>query len=137
MHPVCSIDLDRLPEVRAALTEWVEQVQKRFQLEAVYLFGSFAAGNPHQGSDIDLVLVGPFTGKLPERIWRVLETTDLPSSPSATPPRNGGPWPLRRIRLRWRCCAPAGCYSVPVSLSRAQRAARPRIAPPLTGEARN
>ncbi len=81
MHTVRSIDLDRLPEIRAALSEWVRFARERFRLEEVYLYGSFGRGNPHEGSDIDLILVGPFTGKLPYRIEAVLLTTDLPIQP--------------------------------------------------------
>lgn len=81
MHPIRSIDLDRLPEIRAALNEWLHRARERFHLERIYLFGSFALGRPHEGSDIDLILVGPFSGKLPDRIVEVLGTTDLPIQP--------------------------------------------------------
>ncbi len=81
MHPVRSIDLERLPEIRAALAHWVSVARERFHLEEVYLYGSFARGNPHEGSDIDLILIGPFTGKLSYRIESVLLTTDLPIQP--------------------------------------------------------
>jgi len=49
----------------------------------VYLFGSFATGNIHEGSDIDLVLVGQFKERFQERIFRVLELNDenLPIEP--------------------------------------------------------
>ncbi|MGH9363333.1 MAG: nucleotidyltransferase domain-containing protein [Thermoanaerobaculia bacterium] len=70
-----------MPEIRAALSDWVTTARRRFHLEEVHLFGSFARGNPHEGSDIDLVLIGPFTGKLPYRIESVLLTTDLPIQP--------------------------------------------------------
>lgn len=81
MHPVRSIDLERLPEIREALIAWSRKVGEEFRLEAVYLYGSWARGNLHEGSDIDIVLIGPFTGKLPYRILRILETTDLPVQP--------------------------------------------------------
>jgi len=81
VHTVCSIDLERLPEIRHALREWLEKAADEFHLEKVYLYGSFARGNPHEGSDIDLILLGPFTGKLHHRIFRVLGTTDLPIQP--------------------------------------------------------
>ena len=81
MHSVRSIDLDRLPEIRAALSDWAQKAREEFRLVEVRLYGSFARGDPHEGSDIDLVLIGPFTGKFPERIERVLGTTDLPIQP--------------------------------------------------------
>jgi hypothetical protein len=78
---MCALDLDRLPEIRDALTAWLRTARREFALEEVYLYGSFARGSPHEGSDIDLVLVGPFSGKLPYRIAAVLATTDLPIEP--------------------------------------------------------
>lgn len=81
MSPIRSLDLDRLPEIREALTVWLERVRTKFELSQAYLYGSFARGNPHEGSDIDLVLIGNFAGKLPYRILSVLETTDLPIQP--------------------------------------------------------
>ncbi len=76
-----SIDLERLPEVCRALAAWIETVRQELRLEEVYLHGSFARGKIHEGSDIDVVLIGPFEGKLPYRIARVLGTTDLPIEP--------------------------------------------------------
>lgn len=81
MHPVRAIDLERLPEIRDALTRWLAQAWGDFRLERAYLFGSFARGTPHEGSDIDLILIGPFKGKLPYRIFEVLQTSDLPIQP--------------------------------------------------------
>lgn len=87
MHPIRRIDLDRLPELREALTAWLAHARKVFRLEKVCLFGSFARGTPHEGSDIDLVLIGPFEGKLPYRIAEVLMTTDLPIEPLCYTPQ--------------------------------------------------
>jgi len=81
MHSIRSIDLERLPEIRAALSEWARKAREDLHLVEVLLYGSFARGDPHEGSDIDLVLIGPFSGKLPQRIERVLGTTDLPIQP--------------------------------------------------------
>jgi hypothetical protein len=63
------------------LIEWLQWARGRFRLEEVYLFGSFARGDVHEGSDIDLVLVGAFCGKMPYRIIEVLQSTDLPIEP--------------------------------------------------------
>lgn len=81
MPTVRSIDLDRLPEIRRALDAWLREVFRRFGLRRAYLYGSFARGCPHEGSDIDLVLIGPFRGKMPYRVIDVLGTTDLPVQP--------------------------------------------------------
>lgn len=87
MDPIRRIDLDRLPELREALTAWLAHARKAFRLEKVYLFGSFARGTPHEDSDIDLVLIGPFEGKMPYRITSVLMTTELPIEPLCYTPQ--------------------------------------------------
>ncbi|MBI2899918.1 MAG: nucleotidyltransferase domain-containing protein [Planctomycetes bacterium] len=105
MHPVRSIDLECLPELRDALTSWLDRARATFRLDRAYLFGSFARGNPHEGSDIDLVLIGPFRGKMPYRITSVLLTTDLPVQPLCYTPeeweamvREGNPLALEVMR---------------------------------------
>jgi len=49
----------------------------------VLLFGSFATGKIHEGSDIDLVLVGQFAGRFHERGLQVMELNEekLPVEP--------------------------------------------------------
>jgi predicted nucleotidyltransferase len=47
----------------------------------VYLYGSFARGDFHEGSDIDLIIVGEFKGKMPQRIGTILDLTSLPVEP--------------------------------------------------------
>lgn len=49
----------------------------------MYLFGSFARGDIHEGSDIDLLIVGDFRERFHERIFRVLQMNDedLPLAP--------------------------------------------------------
>jgi UTP:GlnB (protein PII) uridylyltransferase len=52
-------------------------------VEFVYLFGSFARGDIHEGSDIDLIIIGDFSERFHERIYRVLLLNDqnLPLAP--------------------------------------------------------
>jgi predicted nucleotidyltransferase len=45
------------------------------------VFGSFARGAEHEGSDIDLLVVGDVPGRAPDRIGEVLRRTDLPVEP--------------------------------------------------------
>lgn len=58
-------------------------------MEAVYLFGSFARGDIHEGSDIDLLIVGDFLERFHERIFRVLLMNDknLPLAPLCYTPQ--------------------------------------------------
>jgi len=44
-------DLDRL------IGEFIERVQKSLSVQKIVLFGSYAYGEPHDGSDIDLLVV--------------------------------------------------------------------------------
>jgi len=45
------------------------------------MFGSFARGEIHEGSDIDLIVVGDFKERFFERISKIIEMTDLPIEP--------------------------------------------------------
>jgi predicted nucleotidyltransferase len=62
-------------------------------VEAVYVFGSFARGEEHEGSDIDLLVVGDLPGRAPARVGEVLRRTDLPVEPIV----------VRRTTLEQRC----------------------------------
>ncbi len=50
-------------------------------VKEVYLYGSFAKGEIHEGSDIDLIIRGDFKERFFERIGKVLDLTDLPVEP--------------------------------------------------------
>lgn len=64
-----------------ALGEFVEKLKTLLPIEKMYLYGSFARGEIHEGSDIDLLIVGDFKGRLFERIGMILDLTDLPVEP--------------------------------------------------------
>lgn len=46
-----------MKSVRERLPEFVEAITSRFDVERIILFGSHAAGDPHQDSDIDLLVL--------------------------------------------------------------------------------
>lgn len=50
-------------------------------MKEVYLYGSFAKGEIHEGSDIDLLIIGDFSERFFDRIGRILDITDLPVEP--------------------------------------------------------
>lgn len=81
MHPVRSLD----PRARAATLRELERLaaslRADFGVEAVHVFGSFAAGEEHEGSDIDLLVVGEVPGRAVDRIGEILRRTDLPVEP--------------------------------------------------------
>jgi len=63
------------------LTEFAHLLKSRHKVKKVYLYGSFARGDLHEGSDIDLIIVGEFEGRMPQRIGRILDLTSLPVEP--------------------------------------------------------
>jgi len=80
-------------------------LKERLPVSKVYLFGSFARGKVHEGSDIDLLVVGDFHERLFSRIERVLELTDLPIEPLVYTPaefeelvRTANPFVLRVLQ---------------------------------------
>ncbi|MCS6772974.1 MAG: nucleotidyltransferase domain-containing protein [Anaerolineae bacterium] len=56
-----------------AIREIVAKVVQRFEPKRVILFGSYAYGTPHEGSDLDLLVVLDKVPPQEERIKAVLE----------------------------------------------------------------
>ena len=46
-------------ELKDILDRTLQEARKYFRIEAAYLFGSYAEGNPHKWSDIDIALFSP------------------------------------------------------------------------------
>lgn len=46
-------------ELKDILDRTLQEARKYFRIEAAYLFGSYAEGNPHEWSDIDIALFSP------------------------------------------------------------------------------
>jgi len=81
MPRLCRVDLDRREQVYEELLAFVRRLKDDLPVSKVYLHGSFATGRIHEGSDIDLVIVGDFEERLFDRIDRVLQMTSLPIEP--------------------------------------------------------
>lgn len=58
-----------------------QKLKSTFPIEKIYLYGSFARGEIHEGSDIDLLIIGDFRERFFERIGLILDLTDLPIEP--------------------------------------------------------
>ncbi|MCW7076782.1 nucleotidyltransferase domain-containing protein [Methanosarcinales archaeon] len=80
MPKLCRVDIKESKKVLEDLKELAKELKDRFGCE-VYLFGSFAKGEVHEGSDIDLIIVGDFKERFFERIGIILEMTELPVEP--------------------------------------------------------
>jgi len=51
-------------EVKHQIRRFVGELSRHVRVERAVLFGSYAYGNPHEGSDIDLAIVSPDFGKM-------------------------------------------------------------------------
>lgn len=55
---------------------FINLVVKKFNLKKIIIFGSFARGDYHKGSDLDLVIVGEFKERFIDRIGKIIELND-------------------------------------------------------------
>ena len=81
MHKLCRVNLEDSEKIYEQLREFAHLLKTKRKVKKVYLYGSFARGDFHEGSDIDLIIVGEFEGKMPQRIKEVLDLTALPVEP--------------------------------------------------------
>ena len=81
MYKLCRINLEDRDKIYEQLKELARLLKNKHKAKKVYLYGSFARGDFHEGSDIDLIIVGEFEGKMPQRIGMILDLTSLPVEP--------------------------------------------------------
>ena len=81
MSAVCSIDPGARARIHGELRRLAADLRRDFAIEAVYVFGSFARQTEHEGSDIDLLVVGELPGRVFDRVGEVLRRTTLPVEP--------------------------------------------------------
>jgi predicted nucleotidyltransferase len=81
VYKLCRVNLEDREEIYEQLREFARLVKGKHKVKKVYLYGSFARGDFHEGSDIDLIIVGEFDGKMPQRIGRIFDLTSLPVEP--------------------------------------------------------
>ena len=86
MSAVCSLDPRARQSVLDELTRLAAGLRRDFAVESVYVFGSFARGTEHEGSDIDLLVVGELPGRVFDRVGEVLRRTTLPVEPIVVAP---------------------------------------------------
>ncbi|MBO3753827.1 MAG: nucleotidyltransferase domain-containing protein [Candidatus Brockarchaeota archaeon] len=63
------------------LVGFLRKIKTGLEIKRVLVYGSFARRELHEGSDIDIIIIGGFKGKMHERILDVLRETDLPIEP--------------------------------------------------------
>lgn len=81
MYKLCRVNLEDREEIYERLREFAHQLKTGHRVNKVYLYGSFARGDFNEGSDIDLIIVGDFEGRMPQRIKNILDLTSLPIEP--------------------------------------------------------
>ncbi|MCK4779375.1 MAG: nucleotidyltransferase domain-containing protein [Candidatus Lokiarchaeota archaeon] len=81
MYKLCRINIDAREKIYLELENFIQKLKKKYPITSIYLFGSFATGDIHEGSDIDLIIIGQFKERFIERIGMILELTDLPIEP--------------------------------------------------------
>ena len=81
MHKLCRIDIEKREEVYQELETFVKRVRSLYTIYHVYLFGSAAENALHEGSDIDVIIVGDFKERFFQRIANMLAITSLPVEP--------------------------------------------------------
>ena len=76
MYEICWSDnfIDR--EINKIVKRFLNLIIKKFNLKKIIIFGSFARGDYHKGSDLDLVIVGEFKDRFIDRIGKIIELND-------------------------------------------------------------
>jgi predicted nucleotidyltransferase len=75
------VNVEDRERIYEQLKEFARLLKSKHKAKKVYLYGSFARGDFHEGSDIDLIIVGAFEGRMPQRIGKILDLTSLPVEP--------------------------------------------------------
>lgn len=83
MYKLCRIDIKHSKEILSELRSFAERLKKELPVREVYLYGSFAKEEIHEGSDIDILVIGDFSERLFDRIGKILDLTSLPIEPLA------------------------------------------------------
>lgn len=114
MSTVRSIDPRAREGYLRELTALADRLAAELGALEVYLFGSLARGDQHEGSDIDLLVVGRFPGRALHWIGQVMERSTLPVEPLVVRPETlarrlaeGHPLYTRAMREAIRLYPPA------------------------------
>lgn len=85
MHKLCRVDIAKskrvYQDIEIELRRLAKTLRERFNASTVIVYGSYVHGSLHEGSDIDMLIVGDFEGKFHKRIAEVLDMTWLPIEP--------------------------------------------------------
>ena len=60
-------------DIKESLKGFLHAIVNQFSIDKVILFGSYARGDFHENSDIDLIIVGIFKERFFDRIGKILD----------------------------------------------------------------
>ncbi|WP_286878583.1 nucleotidyltransferase domain-containing protein [Methanoculleus sp. UBA413] len=85
MHRVRGFDLQCRETIAlrviGQIRDLAREIRSRRRVSTIILYGSFARGDFHEASDIDLIVVGDFRERFHKRAATILDLTDLPIEP--------------------------------------------------------
>ncbi len=81
MYKLCRVDIERSEDLLNEIKIFAGKLKKNLSVKEFCLYGSFAKGEIHEGSDMDLLIIGDFSERFFDRIGRILDLTDLPVEP--------------------------------------------------------
>lgn len=81
MHKLCRVNIENSEDLLNEIRAFAGRLKESLPVREVYLYGSFARGEVHEGSDIDLLIIGDFDERFFDRIGKILDLTDLPIEP--------------------------------------------------------
>ena len=76
MSEICWSDNFINRETDKIVKRFINLIIEKFNLKKIIIFGSFARGDYHKGSDLDLVIVGEFKERFIDRIGKIIELND-------------------------------------------------------------
>ncbi len=81
MYKLCRVNIEKSEGLLDEIKIFVGKLKKNLSVKEVYLYGSFAKDEIHEGSDIDMLIIGDFKERFFDRIGKILDLTDLPIEP--------------------------------------------------------
>jgi len=81
MYEFCRVNPENSDKLIEEIKRFAVRLKEILPVKEVYLFCSFAKGEIHEGSDIDLLIIGQFEKRLFDRIGKILDLTDLSVEP--------------------------------------------------------
>jgi len=74
MCRICTEDmLPNWRNIKEKIKQLIHDIDSHFQISKIILHGSFARGDYHENSDVDLIIIGDFKERFFDRIGKILD----------------------------------------------------------------